>query len=208
MKDNEKEEDDGYSEEDWLHRFFPVCGITLGETTIHEAENQEYLYAEIEYKDNGSVIVWTPDDQGRKGAQNRIEKEQNDDTFSNIYITRPEAMFNIWKSFGLDWSLSYNASVSLFKREGFTVYQIEKPHIYKSPNSGSEYFCSSIVAVADDYSIKFKLDFMGKKYESVNSRNTLYSVSAYSSNFCTNEGDEDFWNIEESREHIEPAILL
>ena len=49
---------------------------------------------------------------------------------------------------------------------------------------------------------------MGKKYDSVNSRNTLYSVSVYSSNFCTNEGDEDFWNIEESREHIEPAILL
>lgn len=82
--DNEDEEDCDEVNDDELHRFFPVCGITLGETTVEEVEEQNYLYGKIGYFDSDSVIVLTINSDGCRGAQ--IRKEKYDDCFTNIYI--------------------------------------------------------------------------------------------------------------------------
>ena len=194
--------DDIDKNEDYIiDKFFPVAGITLEKSTIQDAEQHKYLYDKIEYCDSGVVIAWY------KGIQ--IRKEAGCNLFTDIYITSYQSMFPKWVSLGFSWDLSYDGWISVFKKLGFKIVQTKHPRI-ESWEHGPDYFSACFVAIANDDTIKFELDFAfnrdGGKYSI--SRKTLYSISvtSYSSPGC---GYSDSYSeIEYKYQHLEPIEYL
>lgn len=192
---DDDEEELNFSHPLSLNDFFPVCGITLNKSTVKDAERQSYRYAEIEYCDGGCVIAWANNSGygGSKGTQ--IRKEANSNLFTNIYITNSDIMFPEWSRLGFNWKLSYNDWISLFKKMGFTIIQTEEPQI-KSWEHGPDYFCTKVVAISKNYSLKFELNFSyGRDGNTRYSRSTLYSISVYSKDYHI--GKRTFYNIED-----------
>ncbi len=170
------DEDDDEDYDDELHRFFPVCGITLGETTVEEAEEQDYLYSEIEYCDSDLVIAWTKNTNGYPGAQ--IRKEKYDDCFTNIYITNSNDMFPEWEDLGFDWNLSYNEWIELFKDWDYDIDVVTPPHKELWEEKNYWYLDATVRAIAPDDSVYFELEFSyGRNGYKQKSQGTLYSIS-------------------------------
>ena len=179
-------DEDENDDDDELHKFFPVIGIILGETTIEEAEEQDYMYDKIEYMDSdgdesdyydedGISIVWY------EGMQFR--KEKDDYAITNIYMTCYHPMFSEWEDLGFDWEMSYYEWKSLFREMGFSVEILEEPHKNYSENIGHSYLEAVFIADAPDDSIRFKLHFgYGDSGYSQSSKKTLYSINVYSRN--------------------------
>jgi hypothetical protein len=84
---------------------------------------------------------------------------------------------------------------------GFTIIQTEEPQI-KSWEHGPDYFCTNVVAISKDYSLKFELGFSyGIDGNTRYSRSTLYSISVYSKDYSFDYGGhigkKTFNNIED-----------
>lgn len=185
IEESDKEDGDEYADDsDELHTFFPVLGITLGETTIEEVESQGYLFEKIEhldddgedtgyYDEDGVSIVWF------NGIQ--IRKERNDDTLTNIYMTCYHPMFSEWEDLGFSWELSYNEWKNLFVLRGYDIRIEEEPHKEFSENSGWS-LSAEFIACAPDRSIQFILHFMSGKACQQNSKKTLYSIKVNARN--------------------------
>ena len=176
--DNEDEEDcdedDDEGNDDELHRFFPVCGIILGETTVEEAEEQDYLYHEIEY-DGDSVIAWCQNNDDPPGAM--ICKDEDDDYFTNLLIYNDDDMFPEWEELGFDWNLSYNEWIELFKDWDYDIDVVTPPHKEFWKEQNYWYLDATVRAIAPDDSVYFKLKFSyGRNGYKQNSRGTLYSI--------------------------------
>ena len=182
---NEEEEEDSDDYEDELHKFFPVAGITLGETTVEAAEEQDYLYDEFDYfsghehcdyydEDGTTLIMY-------KGIQFR--KEDEDSCITHIYMTRYDPMFEEWKDLGFDWEMSYNEWKKLFMELGYDIQVIKRPHKEYWEEQGYWYLDATFIADAPDYSIRFRLQFdYGRSGYSQSSKKTLYSIRVYSRN--------------------------
>ena len=183
--EDDKEYDD---EEDELNNnkalafddFFPVCGVTLNKTTVRDVERQKYRYEKIEHDDSGLVTAWVT------GSQ--IRKEKGSSVFTHIYMTKSDVMFPEWSKLGFNWKLSYDDWISLFKRMGFTIIQTKEPQI-KSWEHGPDYLGAKFVAMSNDYSLKFELDFsFGREGSTQYSRSTLYSISVFSKDYSFDYG--------------------
>lgn len=175
-ENNEEEEsEEGCSEADEKHTFFPVFGIMLGETALEEIEDDDSEDIDIEYCDSGVVIAWSINSDGYHGAQ--IRKESYEDEFSNIYITQSDEMFEEWSELGFDWNLSYKEWAQLFEDRGYEIEIIEHPHkeFFKSRNYW--YFNARFRAISPDYSLFFELHFsFGENGTKESSKGTLYSI--------------------------------
>lgn len=158
--------------EDELHKFFPVAGITLDETTVEEVEAQENMYDRIDYEDDGRVIVWYEDIQ--------IIKDSVCDSFSDVYMIYDDSMFKKWKDIGFSWDLSYTEWKNLFQNMGYDVRIKEKPRKIFYKERGYWYLNAKIVAIAQDHSISFQLHFSyGENGYDVFSKKTLFSIECY-----------------------------
>lgn len=178
--DGENEEDkdeDNQDDKKQIDQFFPVSGIVLEQSTVEDAERQLYRYSKIEYCDSGLVIAWD------NGAQ--IRKEARCNLFTTIYLTNHDYMPAIWRIRGFKWDLSYEQWIALFKKLHFRVIQTQSPRI-SSWNNGKDpdYFDADFVAIANDNSIKFALDFsLGRQGTKASSKSTLYSITACSPSY-------------------------
>lgn len=162
-------------------QFFPVTGIVLEQSTLEDAERQSYRYSKIEHCDSGLVIAWD------NGIQ--IRKEARCNLFTDIYLTYHDEMPTIWRNRGLEWDLSYEQWIVLFKKLHFRVIQTQFPQI-SSWEDGirPDYFDASFVAIANDNSIKFALDFSyGEKGAKASSKSTLYSIKVCSPSYYFDE---------------------
>lgn len=177
-----------------FNSFFPVCGITLNETTIQDVGRKVHNCDEIEYKDDGTVYVWI--NNGKSGAPGSvISKENNSIYFTSIYMTREDLMFWEWRNLGFDWNLKYKDWVSLFKNMEFTLIQTDP---YKSQCEGTpNNYDAGIIAISKDGLLKFHLEFTSDRNYVKHSR--LYSISAYSKDYCCDVDSvrETFYNLED-----------
>lgn len=166
---------------DELHKFFPVAGIILGETTIEDASKAKSLYDEFDYYNSNHAHSGCYDKNGTtiimyKGIQFR--KENEDDCLSNIYMTCYDEMFTLWKCFGFDWDLSYINWKNLFIRRGYKVEVESAPRTKFWKEQGYTYLSAKFVAIAPDSTILFVLDFdYGRDGYLESSRKTLYSLT-------------------------------
>lgn len=163
------------------NQFFPVNGIVLEQSTLEDAERQSYRYSKIEHCDSGLVIAWD------NGIQ--IRKEARCNLFTDIYLTCYDEMPTIWRNRGLEWDLSYEQWIVLFKKLHFRVIQTQSPRISSwEDGKRPDYFDASFVAIANDNSIKFALNFSyGEKGTKASSKSTLYSIKVCSPSYYFDE---------------------
>lgn len=182
-----------------FENFFPVCGITLGKSTLHDVQRQKELYVKIKYYDGGTVIA-TVKETKHGGCD--IRKEEGSNLFTHISMNT-RFMFPEWSELGFNWELSYNDWVSLFKRMGFTVIQTIEPEVC-SGGDEPDFLSATLVSISKDRSLKFQLCFSCRPYgmrgTTTDSPSTLYSIDVYSKGYSLKNDygeEETFYNIED-----------
>lgn len=146
--------------------FFPLYGITLGETTWKQAEDMGY-YVEI-WKEGPSrtIVVMDVDfwDHSGKGV------------FNSLYMTHSCRIPSLWLSKGFSWDNSYDEWLEVFKKLGFTIVVTEKPS--QKEYSGHNTLSARFLAKSSDGTLSFDLDFdYGENGCYTSSPQTLYSIS-------------------------------
>lgn len=86
--------------------FFPVFGMTLGETTRQQASQLGYRSTNSKYPECFSVGTWSFWDHDKDGV------------FEQLYITYTDSMPAQWTSIGCSWALSYDGWLSLVPPSG------------------------------------------------------------------------------------------
>lgn len=147
----------------FINEFFPIYGVTLGQTTMREALT---LPGAKEGSDDQVVRI------------NDIAFWDHDNTgiLQSIYMVHSAPMPEKWESLGLKWNLTYNGWMLLFKKMGFYIEVTDRPH--KKEYSGRSTLSAEFKAIAPDNSIQFKLGFnYGDQGDTQNSPSTLYSIN-------------------------------
>ena len=149
-----------------LNDFFPIFGITLGETTWKQAEDMG-LKVEI----------------GKEGLDRHIYVENiafwdhnGEGIFTSLYWVYHHCDFSpLWKSKGFSWDKSYEEWLEVFKKLGFTIEITEEPS--QEEYSGYDTLSAEFWATSPDGKLSFDLHFAYRDngcYTS--SPKTLYSI--------------------------------
>ena len=147
--------------------FFPLYSVILGETSVKELAKKG-----IESKDR---------DSDNKPYKYYVVNDMNfwydTNIATHMYLTYTSPIPQKWRNCGLDWSLSYNEWLKLFKRLGFFVSNVELPK--------KEWYRGKRTLVAEFHASKkmknqtqlvFELHFNYSQKTSVNSKGTIYSL--------------------------------
>lgn len=148
--------------------FFPVFGMTLGETTRAEAAKMGYCSTSKNYPECYDVGTWDFWDHDKDGV------------FEQLYLTYTDEFPQQWLDIGCSWALSYNQWQALFRRLGYTVTVTESPKT--KPYGGRNTLSAKFTATDPSTGLQFRLDFNygndhGEGY-TVDSQKTLYSITA------------------------------
>ncbi len=151
-----------------VSKFFPIYGITLGKTTLSQAESMGY---KISTNDSGHKKCKVKD---------LTFWDFNDDKFFDYvsiydYDQVPESL----QKLGINWSLSYNRMIEKFKELGFSVIVTEQPTTEKW--KGRNTLKAKFEAKAPNEKFEIRVDFSfgnenGEGY-GVNSSNSFYSMT-------------------------------
>ena len=161
-----------------INDFFPIFGITLGETTWKQAEdmgNVVKIWKEgpSRYMDIGKTTFW---DHGGKGVFTSINWHYFDDDFPSI-----------WKSKGFSWDNSYEDWLEAFKKLGFTIEITEEPSLEEY--YGHDTLSAEFWATSSDGMLSFNLDFdYGEDGYLTSSPKTLYSIGVTYKGLLKREG--------------------
>ena len=151
---------------------FPVCGITLGETTVDDIKNNRLF--DVEYRKDGDIVA----KDARYGAFFWSFRSYGNDYFNRIFLTKFEGMFDKWKTIGFDWSLSYDEWVSLLQGLGFNVKVTKSPTI--EDVQGRNCLGAKFEATSGDGKYILELDFaIGNTHGegcSTTSKNSLFRI--------------------------------
>jgi len=149
-------------------RIFPVYGITLGKTTISQAQAMGYT---IESSDSGYKTA--------KAYDVTFWDFNKDNIFDYVtfyeYKQVPESIRNL----GLNWNMSYNQMLAKFKELGFAVKVTEQPTTEKWENRKT--LKAKFEAISQDKKFKVIVAFAygnenGEGY-SVSSPNSFRSMT-------------------------------
>ena len=186
--EEENEDDDGEYDEkekdDEFHILFPVAGIVLGETTIDEILEQQYLYDKIVYHDSNDALSDSYKEDGITTVYYNdvlFTKYSDDIYFTSIFMTKN--MFPGWKLLGFDMENSYTEWMNLFSNRRYKICIDEYPHKEYDAIVEYWYFKAVFRAYSPNESIMFKLEFSHHKGECTKStKNTLLTLQVFSSN--------------------------
>ena len=172
--DEENNDKVGIDTDKELYDFFPVDGITIGETAPEDISD---WFDDLEYEEGGGCFAYFHNNQVFKRGS-YFYKKPNSKTFNQLRINRYEEMFEEWSDMDFDWSLSYNEWISLFQDYDFDIQVLEKP-CTKHNSEGKKYLSAKFIASSKDKSIYFGLDFtLGHSGYSLDSAYTLFSIVA------------------------------
>ena len=150
-----------------LSKFFPVYGITLGQST---ATNVKAKGFEVNKNDSGNQV----------GKVNGLYfwDFNGDDIFEHLYFTDSTTLPDKWLNLGINWNLSYNQIVSKLKNLGFTVVKTEGPTIKKYSGRNTLSANVKFKAPNENFTIELDFDYGNENNEgyTVNSANSLYSM--------------------------------
>ena len=156
--------------------FFPICGFTLGRTTVKEVLQHHELYPDvIEIKtrinNDDSVMV-----KLQNGAV--FWAFNNSQFFNRINFWRDDKpMFDKWKKIGFDWDLSYEQWYQLFKAWGYKISILREPDVVMN-QLNEQYLLAEFEAVSPSQQFKFDLGFAyGKDGSQPYSPRSLYCLS-------------------------------
>lgn len=151
-----------------ITRFFPVYGFVLGSVSSVDLRSKGYDVRMFNEKskccDVNGLTFWDHD---------------GDDFFEHIYMTHSDVMPEDWIKLGLNWRLSYNQILKLFKGMGFSI-KIKNAPVQKR-YSGRRTLSADVTATSNDGCISFDFDFdygnRNKEGYSKDSPNSLYSIT-------------------------------
>lgn len=150
-----------------INDFFPLWGITLGETTWKQVKDMGYKIEKWENDSARNIVVedvafWDHEGEGK---------------FSSMYWVRDESDFpSSWKSKGFSWNLSFDKWWEVFKNLGYKLKVKKQP--CRKEYSGREILFAEFVALSPDGSLLFDLEFnYGEDGYYTSSPRTLYSIT-------------------------------
>jgi hypothetical protein len=152
-----------------INDFFPIFGITLGETTWMQAEDMGNIVkiwkeGPSRYMDIGKATFW---DHGGKGIFTSINWHRS--------YSENTDFPTLWKSKGFSWDNSYDEWIDLFKRIGLNVKVIEQPS--QGEFYGHKTLSAKFEALSSDGVLSFRMDFdYGEDGYLTSSPKTLYSI--------------------------------
>ena len=148
-----------------IGQFFPLYGVTLGQTTWKDAENLGY---KVEMFEKG------PDRTAKKNEVFRgtFWDHKGEGVFTSIYWTHYSGTFpESWKRLGFSWDNSYNDWLKTFSQLGYTV-TIKNAPVTKDYR-GRNTLSADVDALSPDGTLEFRLDF-----DYGNNNNDGYSESS------------------------------
>lgn len=156
-----------------VNAFFPVDGLILGTSTHQDAKR---LGITVEDKGDGDFYC---DINGHSWWD--FSKEDN--IFDWLSINHYETMPDIWeKQFGFSFQSSYNEWLSLFQNLGFNIKISKAPETkeYQGRNTLSAEFKATSPDQSIEFNMKFNYGNRNQNGYSVDSKNTLYQITALS----------------------------
>ncbi len=150
-----------------IEEFFPLYGVTLGESTWQDIKDMGYKIERSERSESrfsiiGNVFFWDHDGDG---------------IFKSIYWTKDDDEFpDIWKSKGFSWDNSYDKWIECFKSLGFNIEVKISPcqKLYR----GSKRLNAEFEALSQDGALEFCMYFdYGENGCYTSSPKTLYSIT-------------------------------
>lgn len=160
-----------------INDFFPIFGITLGETTWRQAEDLGY-----------NVEIW------KEGPGRCVDIEnvtfwdhKGEGIFTSLYWVYHYCDFSpLWKSKGFSWDNSYVEWVEVFKKLGFKIEVTEEPN--QKEHSGHDMLSAEFGATSSDGTLSFDLDFdYGENGCYTSSPKTLYSITVNFEGVCSQD---------------------
>lgn len=156
-----------YTSSGLLSNFFPIYGITLGQSTSANIKANGFT---VEKQDSGNQV----------GNVNGLHfwDFNNDDIFEHLYLTRYDALPEKWLNLGINWTLSYNQILNKLKNLGFTVIKEEGPATKKYSGRNTLSATVKFKAPNENFTVELKFDYGNNNNEgyTVNSANSLYSM--------------------------------
>lgn len=149
--------------------FFPLFGVTLGETTWKQVEDMGFKVKIWEkgpdrHVDIKGVAFWDNEGQG---------------VFNSIYWLRHNNDFPpSWKTKGFSWDSSYEEWMEVFRNLGYKITEKKQP--IQKKYSGRTTLSAKFEALSSDGMLSFDLDFdFGYDGYLTSSPKTLYSIFVY-----------------------------
>lgn len=143
--------------------FFPIGGITLGETTWEQAEK---LGHEVKIWKEGPCRITHIGDCS-------FYDFEGIGVFTTLFCHND--FYPSWKSKGFSWDLSYDEWMSVFKKLGYKITVTQQP--VKKEFSGHDTLSAEFEAVSPDETLLFRLSFdYGNSGCLTSSPRTLYTV--------------------------------
>lgn len=151
-----------------INKFFPIYGITLGETTISQVQAMGYT---IEINDSGEKHSTVKD-------ATFWDFKHKDDILDSVTFYEFDAVPESLRSLGINWSLSFNQMMTKFKDLGFDITITKRPttEIWEERKTlGAEF-----KATSPDKKFEIRVDFgygnkKGEGY-TVDSPNTFFDM--------------------------------
>ncbi len=147
--------------------FFPLYGVALGETSVKQLAKKG---SRAKGKDSNNKRY-------KYYLVNDMNFWYDKNTATHMYLTYTSPMPQKWRNCGLDWDLTYNEWLKLFKQLGFFISSVKLPK--KEWYSGKRTLTAEFHAskkISDDMQLVFELDFNYSQKTSVNSKGTIYSL--------------------------------
>ena len=167
--------------------FFPLFGVTLGETTWKQIENMGFEVEKFGSREGrctriNNVHFWDSDGEG---------------VFTSLSWSYYEGDFPpLWKSKGFSWENSYDEWLDVFKNLSFIITVKKQPT--QSEYSGRNVLSAEFEALSSDGSLLFKLDFdYGENGYLTSSPKTLFSIDIFYKGLTSSGNSQVHSEIEE-----------
>jgi len=147
--------------------FFPLYGVSLGETTVKELAKEG---SKAKGKDSNNKRY-------KYYLVNDMNFWHDKHTATHMYLTYTNPIPQKWRNCGLDWDLTYNEWVKLFEQLGFHIShaKLPKKEWYNGKRTLAAQFHASKKTLKN-IQLVFDLDFNYSQKTSVNSKGTIYSL--------------------------------
>lgn len=156
---------------DAVKELFPIFGITLGQTTWEQAENEGYH------------VKLHKDGLGRYINVQRLVFGDHEGIgkFTSAYLWLIDDDFpSAWKAKGFSWDNSYDAWIAVFKNFGFYIDVKKQPTIEGMGILGQFTLSAEFYALTADGMLEFRLSFdHGENGYQTSSPKTLFKMSIH-----------------------------
>ena len=133
-----------------INDFFPIWGITLGETTLKQAKKMGYV-AEKEETASSSYSYIDVEDI-------RCFDDNGSGVFSSLMWGRGDSDFSpLWRAKGFSWDNSYDEWMNVFKKLGFKITVTKQP--CQGEFCGHKTLSAEFNALSPDELLLFELEF-------------------------------------------------